>query len=256
MNLEVSATEDCPHYLALEFHDVQVGPSPDWAQKQLRAIGVQPINNVVDATNLVLHEFGNPLHAFDLDKIEGQSIHVRKAFPNESLTTLDGQERELHENDLVIADQNKAMCLAGVYGGAHSGVITSTTSVMIEAAWFHPVTIRKTARRHGLNTDASFRFERGVDPESVRLAAERCARLIQDWSGARLVGAIEFADTSPVSGCQVDLSLEWLSRFWGFNLKWTASGPSWHRSTFKSKGVRGSLACESACLSKRCDTTG
>ena len=219
LNLEVSATEDCPHYLALEFHDVQVGPSPDWAQKQLRAIGVQPINNVVDATNLVLHEFGNPLHAFDLDKIEGQSIHVRKAFPNESLTTLDGQERELHENDLVIADQNKAMCLAGVYGGAHSGVITSTTSVMIEAAWFHPVTIRKTARRHGLNTDASFRFERGVDPESVRLAAERCARLIQDWSGARLVGAIEFADTSPVSGCQVELSLEWLSRFLGVQLE-------------------------------------
>ena len=179
--LDVQAPEDCPHYLAVELHNVTVAPSPDWAQKQLRAIGVQPINNVVDATNLVLHEFGNPLHAFDLDKIGGQTVTVRKARQGEAFTTLDDQARELDAKDLVIADESVPMCLAGVYGGAESGVSEGTTKVLLEAAWFHPVTVRKTAKRHTLSTDASFRFERGVDPASVRVAAERCVHLLQEW---------------------------------------------------------------------------
>ena len=188
LSLNVDAKDDCPHYLALELEDVKVGPSPEWAQKQLRAIGLQPINNVVDATNLVLHEFGNPLHAFDMEQIGGSQIRVRKAKQGEAFTTLDGQARTLDAQDLVIADRDKPMCLAGVYGGADSGVSDRTTKVVLEAAWFHPVTVRKSAKRHTLSTDASFRFERGVDPNMVRNAAARCVHLLEKWAGARLVG--------------------------------------------------------------------
>ena len=134
LSLNVDAKDDCPHYLALELEDVKVGPSPEWAQKQLRAIGLQPINNVVDATNLVLHEFGNPLHAFDMEQIGGSQIRVRKAKQGEAFTTLDGQARTLDAHDLVIADRDKPMCLAGVYGGADSGVSDRTTKVVLEAA--------------------------------------------------------------------------------------------------------------------------
>ena len=215
VSLHVEATEDCPHYLAIELHGVQVGPSPDWAQKQLRAIGVQPINNVVDATNLVLHEFGNPLHAFDLDKIGGQTVTVRKARQGEAFTTLDDQVRELDAKDLVIADESVPMCLAGVYGGAESGVSEGTTKVLLEAAWFHPVTVRKTAKRHTLSTDASFRFERGVDPASVRVAAERCVRLLQEWAGAEVKGATQHLGDAGVKDAEVTLSLEWLFGFLG-----------------------------------------
>jgi len=218
VKLVVEATEDCPHYLAVELHNVNVGPSPEWAQKQLRAIGVQPINNVVDATNLVLHEFGNPLHAFDLDQIGGSTVTVRKATSEEPLTTLDDQQRTLDERDLVIADDAKPMCLAGVYGGAQSGVSEKTTRVLLEAAWFHPVTVRKTAKRHTLSTDASFRFERGVDPATVRVAAERCVCLLQEWAGATVEGAVEYAGEPAVRDSQVDVSLNWLFGFLGTSL--------------------------------------
>ena len=215
VSLSVDATEDCPHYLAVELHNVQMGPSPDWAQKRLRAIGVQPLNNVVDATNLVLHEFGNPLHAFDLDKIGGAQIVVRKAAQGEPFVTLDGERRELDAKDLVIANAGEPMCLAGVYGGLDSGVSEDTTKVILEAAWFNPVTVRKSAKRHTLSTDASFRFERGVDPNTVRLAAERCAQLLTEWAGAQVVAATEHLDTATVQDAQVDLSLGWLARFLG-----------------------------------------
>lgn len=217
--LKVVATEDCPHYLAVELHNITVGPSPDWAQKQLRAIGVQPINNVVDATNLVLHEFGNPLHAFDLDRIGGQTVTVRKATQDEPFVTLDDQERQLDARDLVIADDAKPMCLAGVYGGADSGVSDATSKVLLEAAWFHPVTVRKTAKRHTLSTDASFRFERGVDPATVRLAAERCVHLLQEWAGATVAGAVEHADAPLVQDAAVEVSLNWLFGFLGTTLE-------------------------------------
>ena len=218
IQLNVEAKEDCPHYLAVELTHVTVAPSPAWAQKQLRAIGVQPINNVVDATNMVLHELGNPLHAFDLDKIQGAQVHVRKAIADEHLVTLDDQTRKLDSTDLVIADSKGAMCLAGVYGGAHSGVNETTNSILLEAAWFHPVTVRKTAKRHTLSTDASFRFERGVDPASVRLAAERCVRLLQDWSGAQLEGAVEFKGEPRVKDTIVKIELSWLFGFLGITI--------------------------------------
>ena len=218
VSLSVDAREDCPHYLVVELHHVKVGPSPDWAQKRLRAIGVQPLNNVVDATNLVLHEFGNPLHAFDLDKIGGGRIVVRKAAQGEPFTTLDGESRELDAKDLVIADAAEAMCLAGIYGGLNSGVSESTTKVILEAAWFNPVTVRKSAKRHTLSTDASFRFERGVDPNTVRLAAERCAQLLTEWAGAQVVAATEHLDTATVQDAQVELDLGWLERFLGTDI--------------------------------------
>ncbi len=219
VKLDISATSDCPHYVAVELHDVAVGASPEWAQKQLRAIGVQPINNVVDATNLVLHEFGNPLHAFDLERISGNQINVRHAQEGESFITLDHQERTLDARDLVVADEAKPMCLAGVYGGAHSGVSNSTTKVVLEAAWFNPVAVRKTAKRHTLSTDASFRFERGVDPATVKLAAERCAHLLHEWAGARVVGAVEHQGKPQVVDAVVDLSLTWLFQFLGTALE-------------------------------------
>ena len=219
ISLNVDAKDDCPHYLALELEDVKVGPSPDWAQKQLRAIGLQPINNVVDATNLVLHEFGNPLHAFDKNHIGGSEIRVRKAKQGEAFTTLDGQARTLDAHDLVIADHEKPMCLAGVYGGAESGVSDSTTEVVLEAAWFHPVTVRKSAKRHTLSTDASFRFERGVDPDMVHKAAARCVHLLQDWAGARLVGGSEYRGTPQVSNARVELKLSWLFGFLGTEIE-------------------------------------
>ena len=215
LSLNVDAKDDCPHYLALELEDVKVGPSPEWAQKQLRAIGLQPINNVVDATNLVLHEFGNPLHAFDMEQIGGSQIRVRKAKQGEAFTTLDGQARTLDAQDLVIADRDKPMCLAGVYGGADSGVSDRTTKVVLEAAWFHPVTVRKSAKRHTLSTDASFRFERGVDPNMVRNAAARCVHLLEEWAGARLMGGSEHLDTPQVCNASVELKLSWLFGFLG-----------------------------------------
>ena len=218
VSVSVDAAEDCPHYLAVELHNVKVGPSPDWAQKRLRAIGIQPLNNVVDATNLVLHEFGNPLHAFDMDKIAEGRIVVRKAAQGESFTTLDGEARELDAKDLVIADASKAMCLAGVYGGLESGVSEGTSKVILEAAWFNPVTVRKSAKRHTLSTDASFRFERGVDPDTVCLAAKRCAQLLTEWAGAKVFAATEHADTATVQEAHVDLDLGWLARFLGTDI--------------------------------------
>ncbi len=184
--IAIDYTEGCASYFGLVLEGVNVGPSPTIVQRRLRAIGVTPQNNVVDATNYVLHELGQPLHAFDADVIMGQAIHVRRGNPKEKLITLDGVERTLHADDLVIADQDKALCLAGVYGGQTSGVQDSTKRILLESAYFDPVIIRKMARRHGLSTDASFRFERGVDPQSVRLALERAAFLLKSWSGANV----------------------------------------------------------------------
>jgi phenylalanyl-tRNA synthetase beta chain len=219
IGLDVQAGSDCPHYLAVELHNIQVGPSPEPVQRQLRALGLQPINNVVDATNVVLHEFGNPLHAFDLSRIRGGKVVVRKALAGEHLTTLDGVDRTLNEQDLVIADVEGSMCLAGVYGGESSGVHDQTTQVLLEAAWFHPVTVRKTAKRHTLSTDASFRFERGVDPDMVEKAAQRCVQLLQEWAGATCVGAVEHRNQDQTEPSRVELSLTWLHSLLGTTLE-------------------------------------
>lgn len=188
--VEVKDTSAAPRYAGLTLTGIAVGPSPAWLQERLQSIGLKPINNVVDVTNFVQHELGQPLHAFDADKLKGGRITVRKAAPGEHLVTLDDKDRALSSDDLVIADAEHAACIAGVFGGADSGVSVGTTSIFLESACFDAVTIRRTARRHGLNTDASFRFERGVDPEITVYALKRAALLLKEVAGARISSAI------------------------------------------------------------------
>lgn len=184
----IQDTAHCPRYAYGILKHVKVAPSPDWLQNKLRTIGLKPINNVVDITNYVIHEMGQPLHAFDLEKVNGEVI-IRSANPKETLTTLDGVKRELHAEDMVIANGKEAMCLAGVFGGEDSGVSDKTTSIFLESAYFNPVTVRKGAKRHGLNTDSSFRFERGVDPNLIKSALERAVELLTEHAGAEFVEA-------------------------------------------------------------------
>ncbi|MGV6861232.1 MAG: phenylalanine--tRNA ligase subunit beta [Putridiphycobacter sp.] len=187
-NIKVEDNEDCPRYVAAILKNIKIKPSPDWLQNKLRIIGLNPINNVVDITNFVMHETGNPLHAFDL-RVVGNELKVRRAKAGEKLTSLDGVERELHPDDLMICNQNDPMCIAGVFGGETSGVQNDTTDILLEAAYFNPVVVRKTAKRHGLNTDSSFRFERGIDPNQVIFAMERAIKLLVDLADAELVEA-------------------------------------------------------------------
>ena len=189
--VEVLAADGSPRYTGTTIRDVKVGPSPDWLQKKLLSIGLRPINNVVDITNFVLHEIGQPLHAFDAAKISGGKVIVRRAEEGEKFVTLDGVERTLSANDLMIANAEKSMCLAGVFGGEESGVTESTTDVFLESAYFNPVSIRKSSKRHGLKTDASFRYERGADPLIVDYAARRAALLIKEIAGGTVVGKVQ-----------------------------------------------------------------
>jgi len=199
--VEVQAPEACPRYLGLLIEGVHAVPSPPSVQQLLTAIGLKPINAVVDATNYVLHTLGTPLHAFDADQIRGGHVTVRKATAGERLTTLDGVERALDPEDLVIADAERPMALAGVFGGHTTGVGPETTRVFLESAWFAPVGIRKAARRHGLSTDASFRFERGVDPALTHRALRLAARLVVEWAGGQVAAtAVEAEAKEGVPG--------------------------------------------------------
>ena len=188
--VEVDDNERAPQYYGLTLSDIAVKPSPTWLQNRLKAIGIAPKNNVVDATNYILHDLGQPLHAFDAEKIDGK-IRVKTLPSGTKFTTLDGIERELHQDDLMICDDEKPLCLAGVFGGGNSGVSDSTTSIFLESAYFNPVSIRKSAKRHGLNTDASFRFERGIDPEIGIYALKTAAVLIQDIAGGKISSDIQ-----------------------------------------------------------------
>tara|TARA_R100000935_G_scaffold21876_4_gene40507 strand:- start:55143 stop:57569 length:2427 start_codon:yes stop_codon:yes gene_type:complete len=196
IDVEVKDTERAPRYCGVTLNGLKVEASPAWLQNRLKAIGLAPINNVVDATNYVLHELGQPLHAFDAAKITDYKIDVKTLPAGTKFTTLDGVERELHEEDLMICDGEKPMCIAGVFGGEHSGVTESTTSIFLESAYFNPVSVRKTAKRHGLNTDASFRFERGIDPNICDYALRRAAILIQEIAGGEITS--EVIDIYPV----------------------------------------------------------
>jgi phenylalanyl-tRNA synthetase beta chain len=182
-SVEISDLELCPRYAARIVRGVKIGPSPAWLQKRLGEIGQRPINNVADITNYVLHEFGQPLHAFDLAKLDEQRIVVRRAREGERLTTLDDVERKLDPQMLVIADAIQPVALAGIMGGLDSEISTSTTDVLIESAYFNPDSIRRTARQLGMDTEASRRFERGVDCENVLQAQARCVELICELSG-------------------------------------------------------------------------
>lgn len=213
--IDVQDATACPVYCGMVLENIAIGPSPEWAQRRLRAIGVQPQNNVIDATNFVLHELGQPLHAFDSDAIEDNHITVRRAHEGEKLTTLDGVERELHSEDQIIADKNGPMCLAGVYGGDQSGVNENTKRVVLESAYFDPVVTRKMAKRHGLSTDASFRFERGVDPNLIQTALQRAAHLLQEWAGGSVVGVKQINAAKLPQGATIKLEWEDLDRLIG-----------------------------------------
>jgi len=186
-SIEVKDYKACPRYAGLNLENIKVSSSPDWLKKKLTSIGLTPINNVVDITNFVLHETGQPLHAFDASKIKNQKVIVQQLAENTKFTTLDEQERKLSSNDLIICNgDNEPMCLAGVFGGIDSGVSSSTTSIFLESAYFNPVSVRKTAKRHSLSTDASFRFERSVDPNLVIYALKRAANLLAEICGASI----------------------------------------------------------------------
>ena len=193
IQVTVDAPEAAPRYTGVSIKGVEVKESPEWLKNSLLAIGLRPINNVVDVTNFVLHEMGQALHAFDADEIKGNEIHVRYAKAGEKFITLDGVEREMNERDLMIANTEEAMCIAGVFGGLKSGVTEKTKNVFLESAYFDPVTIRKTSRRHQLQTDASFRYERGCDPNNTLYVLQRAALLIQELAGGEI--AMNIVDT-------------------------------------------------------------
>ncbi|QIE58770.1 phenylalanine--tRNA ligase subunit beta [Rasiella rasia] len=208
-------SEKAPRYCGVTINGLKVEAAPTWLQNRLKAIGLTPINNIVDATNYVLHELGQPLHAFDASKIAGQKIEVKTLPAGTKFTTLDGMERELHEEDLMICDVEKPMCIAGVFGGEESGVTESTTSIFLESAYFNPVSIRKTAKRHGLNTDASFRFERGIDPNSCEYALRRAAILIQEIAGGEITSDVIDVYPNKIEDHQVFLNFDNATRLIG-----------------------------------------
>ena len=215
ISIEVQRPEACPRYAGVCIEGVKVQESPEWLQTRLKAIGLHPINNVVDITNFILFELGQPLHSFDKDKIKGNKVIVRSFPTGTRFTTLDGVERELNENDLMVCNTEEPMCIAGVFGGLESGITEATTNVFLESACFDPVFVRKTARRHGLNTDASFRFERGTDPNIVIYALKRAALLIKELGGGKITSEIIDIYPNPVADFEVEVKYAHIDRLIG-----------------------------------------
>ena len=204
----VENKEACLRYSGITIKNVTVKESPEWLQNRLKVIGLRPINNVVDITNYILHGVGQPLHSFDVDKIKGNKVVVRSATEGAKFVTLDGVERTLTDRDLMICNVEEPMCIAGVFGGLDSGVTEQTKNVFLESATFHPTWIRKTARRFGLNTDASFRYERGLDPNQTVEVMKRAALLIQEVAGGTITGAIQDIYPVPVAPYRVELTYD------------------------------------------------
>jgi len=216
--VEVVNPEACPRYSGVTISNVVVKESPEWLKNKLKLIGLKPINNIVDITNFVLFETGQPLHAFDAAEIKGGKVIVKTSDAGTKFVTLDGIERSLHQDDLMICNESEGMCIAGVFGGLHSGVKDSTTSIFIESAWFDSVYIRKTARRHTLSTDASFRFERGTDPNGTIYALKRAALLIKELAGGEISSEIVDIYPNPVADFKVDISYANVKRLIGADL--------------------------------------
>lgn len=213
--VEVENTTACPRYSGVTIRNIKVAESPQWLKDRLTAIGQRPINNIVDITNYLLHGMGQPLHCFDVDKIEGEKVVVRNCATGTPFTTLDGVEHKLDENDLMICNANAPMCMAGVFGGLDSGVTESTTSIFIESAYFNPTSVRKTARRHGLNTDSSFRFERGVDPNGTLYVLKLAALMVQELAGGEVCGDVVDLYPEEIKPFPVTLSYEKLNTLIG-----------------------------------------
>jgi len=208
IDVDVQDKENAPRYCGVTITGLKVDASPSWLQHRLKSIGLSPINNIVDITNYVLHELGQPLHAFDANKITGNKIEVKTCNAGTKFTTLDDVERVLHEDDLMICDAEKPMCIAGVFGGINSGVTEGTTSIFLESAYFNPVSVRKTAKRHGLNTDASFRFERGIDPNITEYALKRAALMIVEIAGGEISSDISDTYVNKINDFEVRLSFD------------------------------------------------
>ena len=206
IKVKVEEKELCPRYSGITIKGVHVQESPDWLKDKLRTVGLRPINNIVDITNFILMEVGQPLHAFDLSKIEGGQIEVHRLPQDTPFVTLDGVERKLDSRDLMICNAKEGMCIAGVFGGEKSGVTMETTDVFIESAYFDPVTIRKTSKRHGLKTDASFRYERGCDPNITIWAVRRAAYLIRQLAGGEVCGDIVDIYPKPIERAEVKIN--------------------------------------------------
>lgn len=218
VKVNVEDRQGCPRYSGVTIRGVKVAESPQWLKDLLNAVGQRPINNIVDITNFVLLGIGQPLHCFDLSKVKGEEIVVRTCPAGTKFTTLDGVERTLNEADLMICDAEKPMCIAGVFGGLDSGVTETTTDVFIESAWFNSTRIRRTARRHGLSTDASFRYERGTDPNITLYAARLAAVLIQQMAGGEICGDLTDIYPEPVSPVQLDFSLKYYNGLIGYDI--------------------------------------
>lgn len=206
---------DCPRYSGITISNVTIGESPEWLKNKLRAIGLNPINNVVDITNFVQHEVGQPLHAFDADKITGKKVFVRNLPDKSKFITLDSVERDLSEKDLMICNSDEGMCIAGVFGGIRSGVTSSTKNIFLESAYFNPVSIRKTSKRHTLKTDASFRFERGADPEITTWALKRASILIREIAGGSISSDIKDIYPVKINRAVIDLNFNNVNRLIG-----------------------------------------
>ena len=215
ITVDVKNNESAPRYCGVTISNIIVQQSPDWLKNRLRSIGLTPLNNVVDVTNYVLHELGQPLHAFDANKIKGNKIEVKTIPGGTKFTTLDGIEREIHAEDLMICDEDKPLCIAGVFGGLDSGVTDNTTAIFLESAYFNPISVRKTAKRHGINTDASFRFERGIDIQNVEFALRRAASLIREITGGDITSDIVDIYPKKVEDHEVFLTYEKINKLIG-----------------------------------------
>ena len=215
IKVTVENQEACPRYAGVTISGVKVAESPAWLKERLSSIGLKPINNLVDVTNFVLHEVGQPLHAFDAAEIKGNHVRVRNLPAETTFVTLDEVERKLSDHDLMICNEEDGMCIAGVFGGIRSGVSDSTTDIFLESAYFNPVSVRKTARRHALNTDASFRFERGVDPNITIYALKRAALLIKEVAGGSISSEIIDIYPEPVQPFQVSMRYDRADRLIG-----------------------------------------
>jgi phenylalanyl-tRNA synthetase beta chain len=218
IDIKLEDSKLAPRYCGVTISGITVKPSPAWLQNRLKSIGLTPKNNVVDVTNYVLHELGQPLHAFDAAKIKGNKVLIKTAVAGTKFTTLDDVERTLHEEDLVICDENGPMAIAGVMGGKKSGVSSGTATIFLESAYFNPVSIRKTAKRHGISTDASFRYERGIDPTITPYALKRAALLIQETAGGEITCDLEDIYPKKIEDFSVFLNFETVTRTIGQEL--------------------------------------
>lgn len=215
ITVTVDDKEGCPRYCGVTINDIKVGESPDWLKNYLNAIGLRPINNVVDITNFILHAFCQPMHCFDASKVKGEKIIVRTCPAGTKFTTLDGVERTLDATDLMICNADEPMCIAGVFGGLDSGVTEGSTSIFLESAYFNPTRVRRTARRHGLSTDSSFRFERGIDPNGCVYALKLAAVMVKELCGGEIVGSLNDVSAHDFPPFDVNLTYDMVTSLVG-----------------------------------------